>query len=77
MIVRLIPHRQVKPRFFVYDALLMGKCIKSVLTVVRAHAGGAYAAKSHIGGRKVDNHVVDTAAAKLHHGYKSLYGFFI
>ncbi len=43
----------------------MGEGVKSRLSVIRAHAAGSNAAKSHPAGSQMDNGIVDATAAKL------------
>ena len=62
--VRLIPHRQIEPSFFIYDALVVGECIKADLSVVSAHAAFAETAEAHLCGGKMDDGIVDASSAK-------------
>lgn len=62
--VRLIPHRQIEPSLFIYDALVVGECIKADLSVVSAHAAFAETAKAHLRGGEVDDSIVDASSAK-------------
>ena len=43
--VRLIPHRQVDPGFFVYNALVMGKGLEAFLAVIASHTAFTEAAE--------------------------------
>lgn len=63
-LIRLIAHRQIEPGLFVYDAFIMGKGIKAVLTVVSAHPAFSEAAEAHFAGGQVDDGIIDAAAAK-------------
>ena len=58
--VRLIPHRQVDPGFFVYDALVMGKGLEAFLAVIASHTAFTEAAEWHFAGGEVNDHIVDT-----------------
>src|SRR5699024_4994691 len=49
---------------FVYDALIVCECIESCLAVVSAHTAFSEAAEAHLRGGKVDDGVVDAAAAE-------------
>ena len=62
--VRLIPHRQVDPGFFVYDALVMGKGLEAFLTVIASHTAFPETAEWHFAGGEVNDHIVDTATAE-------------
>lgn len=62
--IGLIPHREVDPCLLVHDALIVGECVESGLTVVSTHAAFPEAAEAHLRGGKVDDGVVDTAAAE-------------
>ena len=62
--IRLIPHRQVNPGFFVYDALVMGKGFEAFLTVIASHTAFPKAAEWHFAGGEVNDHIVDTATAE-------------
>ena len=62
--VRLIPHRQVDPGFFVYDALVMGKGLEAFLAVIASHTAFTEAAEWHFAGGEVNDHIVDTATAE-------------
>ena len=60
----LVTHRHVDPGLFVDNALLMGKSVKSCLSVVGTQAALTDAAEAHIGGRQMDNGVIHAAAAE-------------
>ena len=62
--VRLIPHRQVDPGFFVYDALVMGKGLEAFLAVIASHTAFTEAAEWHFAGGEVNDHIIDTATAE-------------
>ena len=62
--IRLIPHRQVDPGFFVYDALVMGKGLEAFLAVIASHTAFTEAAEWHFAGGEVNDHIVDTATAE-------------
>lgn len=42
----------------------MAECLKAFFSVVGAHTGGAYAAKAQGGNGKMNDGIVDTAAAE-------------
>ena len=62
--IRLIPHRQVNPGFFIYDALVMGKGFEAFLAVVASHTAFTEAAEWHFASGEVNDHIIDTATAK-------------
>ena len=62
--IRLIPHGQIQPGFFVHNALVMGKGIKSGFAVISAHAAFAKTAEAHFAGGKMDDRVIDAGAAE-------------
>ena len=62
--IGLIPHREIDPCLFVHDALIVAECVKSGLAVVSAHAAFPKAAETHLRGGKVDDGVIDAAAAE-------------
>ena len=62
--IGLIPHREIDPCLFVHDALIVCECIESCLAVVSAHTAFSEAAEAHLRGGKVDDGVVDAAAAE-------------
>lgn len=62
--VGLIPHGKIQPGFFVYNALIVGEGVKAVPAVVGSHAAFAEASKAHLAGGKMDDGVVDAAAAE-------------
>ncbi len=77
-LIRLISHRQVNPGLLVYNTLIMGKCIKSVFSVVSSHSARTESAESHLVGCKVDDRIVDTSAAVTAAGsYSSCRGLVI
>lgn len=62
--VGLIAHGKVKPGFFVYNALVVGKGLKSVFSVIRTHSALAEAAEAHFACGEVNNGIVNASAAK-------------
>ena len=46
--VRLIPHRQINPGLFVYNAFLVREGIKSSLSVITSHTAFTDTAESHL-----------------------------
>ena len=62
--VRLIPHWQVDPGLFVYNALVMGKGFEAFLAVIASHTAFTEAAEWHFAGGEVNDHIVDTATAE-------------
>ena len=64
LFVRLVAHGKIQPCLFVYNALVMGEGRKALPSVVGAHTALAKAAKAHLACGKVDDGVVDTAAAE-------------
>ena len=62
--VRLVAHRKVDPCFLIHDTLVMGKGSKAFFAVICTHAAFAKAAKSHLRSGKMDQCIIDTAAAK-------------
>ena len=62
--VRLIPHWQVDPGLFVYNALVMGKGFEAFLAVIASHTALSNTAKAHYTRCQMDNSIIDTAAAK-------------
>ena len=62
--VRLIAHGKVYPGFFVYNALVVGKCLEPVFSVVRAHSAFAKAAESHFARGKMNDGIINASAAK-------------
>lgn len=66
--VRLITHRQINPCFFIYNALIMREGLESFLSVIASHTAFPEAAERHFAGGKVDDHIVDTAAAEATFG---------
>ena len=62
--IRLIPHRQVNPGFFIYDALVMGKGFEAFLAVVASHTAFTEAAEWHFASGEVNDHIIDTATAE-------------
>ena len=63
-VVRLISHRQIEPRFFIKDALCMGKRIKACLAVVCTHTALSDPAEAHFAGGKMNYNIVYTTAAE-------------
>lgn len=61
-LIGLIPHRKVKPCFFIYNAFIVGEGIKAAFSVVGAHAAFTKAAEAHLACGKVNNSVIDTAS---------------
>lgn len=62
--VWLIPHREIQPRLFVYNAFVVGERLETVFSMVRAHTAFAKTAESHFACSQMDDGVVDTASAK-------------
>ena len=63
-LIRLIPHGEVQPDFFVYNAFAVGEGVEACFPVIRTHAAFAKAAKAHFTGGQMDDGIVDTAAAE-------------
>ena len=59
----LVAHGQIRPRLLVHDGFVVGEGVEALLAVVAAHAALPHAAEAHLAGGRVDDHVVDTAAA--------------
>ena len=64
----LVSHRQINTGFFINDAFIMGKGIKSGFAMIRAHATFSEAAKAHFCCGKMDNGIVDTATTETSMG---------
>ena len=62
--VGLIAHGKIEPGLFIHDALIVGKCIKAGLSMVRAHAALTESAETHFRCRKMDDRIVDASAAE-------------
>ena len=62
--VWLVSHWQIQPCFFVYDALIVAECVKSVFTMISPHTAFSESAKSHFTGGKMDNGIVDASTAE-------------
>ena len=62
--VGLIPHGQIQPGLFIYDAFFVRKCIKSFFPMIGTHPAFAETAESHFTGGKVNNRIVDASAAE-------------
>ncbi len=75
--IRLIPHRQVNPGLFVYNALVMGKGFEAFLAVIASHTAFSEAAEWHFAGGEVNDHIINTATAEAAPGSYFLGGFFI
>ena len=61
--IGLIAHRQIHPCLFIDDGFVMGEGIKAGFAVIGAHAAFANAAEAHFARRKMDDHIIDAAAA--------------
>lgn len=64
--VRLIPHWQVDPGLFVYNALVMGKGFEAFLAVIASHTAFTEAAEWHFAGSEVNDHIINTATRRSH-----------
>ena len=62
--VRLVAHWKIQPGFLINNTLVMRERAESIQSMLGTHAALAEAAKSHIACGKVDERVVDTAAAE-------------
>ena len=62
--VRLIPHGKIQPGFLVHDALVVGKGPETFSAMIGAHSALSEAAESHFAGGKVNDRIVDAAAAE-------------
>ncbi len=60
--IGLIPHRQVDDCFFVDNTFEVGEGFKTLSSVIASDAAFMTAAERHIGGRQMDDNVIDTAA---------------
>ena len=63
-VVRLIAHRQIDPKLFVYNALVMRKGVEACFAVISTHSALPYSAKSHFAGGKMDYGIIYASAAK-------------
>ena len=66
--VRLIPHGQIQPCLFIYDAFVVGKGLEPFFPMIGTHAALPHAAKAHMAGGQVDHHIVYTPSAKAASG---------
>ena len=62
--IRLIPHGQIQPGFFIYHAFFMGKGFKAFFSVVGTHAAFSEAAEAHLAGGKMNDRIIDASASK-------------
>lgn len=62
--IRLVTHRQIQPGLFIYDALIMRKGIKSILSVIGAHSTFAKTSKAHFACGKVNDGIIDASASE-------------
>ena len=62
--IRLVAHGQVQPGLFIYDTLFVGEGVKSGFPMISPHPAFPKAAEAHFAGGKVDDGVVDAAAAE-------------
>lgn len=62
--VWLVAYRKVDPCFLIHDILVMGKSPEAFFAVVCTHAAFAKATKSHLRSGKMDQRIIDTAAAE-------------
>ena len=72
--VRLISHRQIDPRLFIYDTLVMGECIKSCFPVIATHAALAESSEWHLACSQMNDSVVDASSAESASGCNLLSG---
>ena len=62
--IRLIPHRKIDPGLFIYHALIMGKRVKSRLSVVGAHSAFSESAESHFCSSQMNVCIIHAYAAE-------------
>ena len=62
--IRVIPHRKIEPCRFFDDAACVRERVEAFFAVVAAHAAVSYAAEGHVCSSKMDDRVVDAAAAE-------------
>ena len=60
---RLVTHRKIHPCLFIYDGFVMRERIEPIRAVVSAHAAFTYTAEAHLACGKVNDNIIDTAAA--------------
>lgn len=75
--IRLIPHRKIDPGLFIYDALIMGKRVKSRLSVVGAHSAFSESAESHFCSSQMNDCIINASAAEAAAGEYLCRRFFI
>ena len=73
----LVADGEIQPVGFFDDAFIVGEGIKAFAAVIAAHAALADAAKPHMGSGKVDDGIVDAAAAEGHAGEHTVRKCFI
>ena len=61
----LVAHGQIKPCLLIDYRLDVGKRFEYAFAVIRPHAGLSHAAKAHLAGCQMDDHIVDASAAVL------------
>ena len=62
--IRVIPHRKIEPCRFFDDAACVRERVEALFAVIAAHAAVSYAAEGHVCSSKMDDRVVDAAAAE-------------
>ena len=62
--IRVVAHREVEPSGFFDDAACVREGVEALFAVIAAHAAVSYAAEGHVRGGKMDDRIIDTAAAK-------------
>ena len=60
----MVAHRKIEPGGFFDDAACVRERVEALFAVIAAHAAAAYAAEGHMRGGKMDDRVVDAAAAE-------------
>ena len=60
----MVAHRKIEPGGFFDDAACVRERVEALFAVIAAHAAAAYAAEGHVRGGKMDDRVVDAAAAE-------------
>ena len=74
LLIRLIPHRQIKPSLFIHNTFFMGECPESILPMVRSHTALSEPAEAHLAGSEVNNRIIDASAAEPAPGGHFPYG---
>lgn len=64
LLIWTISHRQIYPRFLVYNAFVMSKGIKACFSMIASHATLSEAAKRHLACCQMNQRVIDTTTAK-------------